>query len=195
MLFREGRFFWAVAAGVVVFILSRGSTQGAVATDDVVGAAGDVVTQGSMCLTFTVGEAVVEGGVAGGIVVTDGFRQPSSYDFWSVAQHLTSGPLADADGDGLPNLLEYAYGTNPLSPASTARVEGSIGPGGKLYLTKSKGTSAADLLWSAVASPDLVNWSPLNVSVALNDTATFSALYTGNAPAFMLLRLDLLRSK
>jgi hypothetical protein len=143
-----------------------------------------------------VGETAVEGGTNGQTVLTAGFQQPTSYDYWSTMNGLVSGPLADPDGDGLRNLLEYAYGTNPQNATSTAKPEGAIGPADKLYITMNKGTAARDLLWSAEVSTDLVHWSAQGVSVALDDAITFSALYTGNAPAaFMRLRLDLIRGK
>jgi hypothetical protein len=182
---------------LALLISSDLSAQAATAaTDDVVGAAGGVSLTGNICLTFTVGETAVEGGSNGQTVLTTGFQQPSSYDYWSTAQGLAYGPLADPDGDGLQNLLEYAYGTNPQNAASTAKPQGTIGPANKLYITMTKGTPAGDLLWSAEVSTDLVHWSTQAVNVALNDATTFSALYTGNAPAaFMRLRLDLLRGK
>jgi len=185
---------WVVVGVAALLISGELSTRAAV--DNVVAAAGGVSLAGNVCLSFTVGEAAVEGGASGQAILTAGFQQPSSYDYWSTAQGLASGPLGDADADGLWNLLEYAYGTNPLNAASTAKPQGSIGPGGKFYITMAKGTAAGDLLWSAEVSTDLVHWSTQGVNVALNDATTFSALYTGNAPAaFMRLRLDLIDSK
>jgi hypothetical protein len=188
------RFPCLLAPILALLISSDFSAQAA--ADDVVAAAGGLSLAGNVCLTFTVGETLVEGGSNGQTVLTAGFQQPSSYDYWSTFHGLVSGPFADPDGDGLRNLLEYAYGTNPQNPASTAKPQGAIGPADKLYITMAKGTPAGDLLWSAEVSTNLLTWSAQGVGVALNDPYTFSALYTGNAPAaFMRLRLDLIQGK
>jgi hypothetical protein len=162
----------------------------------VVSSGGGLVLAPGLCLSFTVGEAVVDGGAGDGTLLTAGYEQPSSYDYWSASRGLTLGPMGDSDGDGAKNLWEYASSTDPLNARSRAKAQGNIGPGGKLYITAAKGTSVGDLLWSAEVSTNLVNWSPSGVGVALNDATTFSALYTGSAPyAFLRLRLDLLNGK
>ena len=162
----------------------------------VISSGGGLAIAPGLCLSFTVGEAVVDGGAGGGTLLTVGYNQPSGYDYWSASRGLTLGPMGDSDGDGMKNLWEYAFGTNPLNASSRSKAQGSIGPGGKLYITATKGTSDGELLWSAEVSTNLVNWSTSGIGVALDDATTFSALYTGNAPyAFLRLRLDLLNGK
>lgn len=83
------------------------------------------------------------------------------------AGHFTSGQLADfgvsgaeadPDGDGLPNLLEYAFGLDPLT------AEGGLGrptPGedeGRLTLTYIRRTDTADLDYVPEVSGDLSDW-------------------------------------
>jgi hypothetical protein len=72
------------------------------------------------------------------------------------ANPLISGDAANPDGDGLPNLLEYALGfspksanANPLSPATT---------NGAFQITYPQSTTAVDVNLLAEWSPDLVNW-------------------------------------
>ena len=162
----------------------------------VISSGGGLVLAPGLCLSFTVGEAVVDGGAGSATLLTAGYEQPSSYDYWSASRGLTLGPMGDSDGDGAKNLWEYASGTDPLNARSRAKAQGNIGPGGKLYITATKGTSVGDLLWSAEVSTNLVNWSTSGIGVPLNDATTFSALYTGSAPhAFLRLRLDLLNGK
>lgn len=157
----------------------------------VTGSAGGVAVAGGVCLSYTLGEAIVDGATSAGTVLTAGFQQPSSYDHWSAGKILTQGPLADPDGDGVVNLLEFAFGTDPLSAASQAGPSVSVGPGGKILITMPKGSAAGDLIWSAEVSTDLQSWSTPGITVVLNDATTFSALYTGNAPAFLRLRIGL----
>ena len=67
-----------------------------------------------------------------------------------------SGDAADADHDGLPNLMEYALGlspkipnANPFQPAVT---------NGQFQLTWSQSLAATDVALTAEWSPDLKNW-------------------------------------
>lgn len=75
-----------------------------------------------------------------------------------------SGPNADPDGDGIPNLLEYAFGGNPsegdqnIGPASgLADTEGNS----YLSITFVRLRDASDLVYSVEASPDLDSWTEI----------------------------------
>ena len=171
------------------------ASMGQAIESSVTSSSGGVTVAGGVCLSYTLGEALVEGGAAGATVLTTGFQQPSSYDYWSAGKGLPQGPLEDSDGDGVFNLLEYAFGTDPLLSTSQARPSVSIGPGGKVSLTMLKGTAAGDLTWSVEASTDLKTWSTQGVTVTVNNATTFSALYSGNAPAFLRLRISLSGTK
>ncbi len=64
----------------------------------------------------------------------------------------------DPDGDGLPNLAEYAFGTNPRTPTVGARPVGSIeGVGGTNYFALSfqRATNAVGVQCSVVMSDTL----------------------------------------
>lgn len=70
---------------------------------------------------------------------------------------------ADPDLDGVPNLLEYAFGTDPLfqSSASGKLPSGeAVKVGGEFYLTYtfSKNPEATDLVYTPQVSSDLKNW-------------------------------------
>jgi hypothetical protein len=80
---------------------------------------------------------------------------------------------ADPDHDGLSNLLEYAFNTNPLvanaSPVTTSVVSSH------LTITVAKNPAATDATFTAEVSSDLVNWSTAGVTVLQNTTTTFQA--------------------
>ncbi len=95
-----------------------------------------------------------------------------------LADPLVSGPHADLDNDGVPNLLEYALGsTDPTDRTSAFPVLASPHlpvPGQKLritYLRRSGGTETSgiyisgDITYQPLASPDLTNWNITPVSV------------------------------
>jgi hypothetical protein len=70
-----------------------------------------------------------------------------------------AGDLADPDGDGLANLLEYGFNTNPLDP--------NPGPaltfeGPDLVLTYRRCVAATDVTFDIRASSDLTTWSDAN---------------------------------
>ena len=91
---------------------------------------------------------------------------------------LISGPLADHDHDGLPNLLEYALGaTDPTDRGSAFPVLSSPqlpAPGPRLritFLRRSGGTESAgsyisgDLTYQPLASANLTDWNIAPISV------------------------------
>lgn len=87
-----------------------------------------------------------------------------SYAAW-VAEHFPEGgadaqPTADSDGDGLSNLLEYAFASNPRAAGreNTPTVSGN---GEHLKINFRRNTSADDLTYLVEASADLDAWTPI----------------------------------
>ncbi len=121
-----------------------------------------------------------------------------------VANPSVAGANADPNHNGIPNLIEYALGTDPLGASSTARlpVAGqALNPAdGKLHLTLTMqlDPAATDLAVTAEVSGDLQNWfsGTGNVEV-VSDTAS-SGVRTltvrdtapvGSDPRFIRLRV------
>ena len=89
----------------------------------------------------------------------------------SADQPAVAGDLADPDGDGIPNLLEYACGLAPLSADSaTARAllprlapgeaaAGGSGGASGLEFTFVRDLSASDLTYVVQVSTDLETWT------------------------------------
>jgi uncharacterized delta-60 repeat protein len=69
----------------------------------------------------------------------EGAVQLAGYEPWA-AQHFTeaeaelAGRMADPDGDGLPNLMEFAIGTNPRIPSKSIPVVSRVNVGENSYL-------------------------------------------------------------
>ncbi|MCF7733674.1 MAG: hypothetical protein K9N23_18445, partial [Akkermansiaceae bacterium] len=72
-------------------------------------------------------------------------------------------PLADPDGDGSVNLLEYAFQTNPLDPSSCSRLElvPDARQPGWLVATSRLRNAARDLDCRLEMSVDLITWQPV----------------------------------
>jgi uncharacterized repeat protein (TIGR03803 family) len=82
---------------------------------------------------------------------------------------------ADADGDGLSNLAEYAFGTDPAIFDSSANPQVS-NEGGRLILIFSRNSANTDLAYIAQGSDDLATWTDLASSTS---GAATVALATG----------------
>jgi|GEM_PF-2664832 len=99
-----------------------------------------------------------------------GLRLPDSTDFahWMARQTGDAGagqlraPGHDADHDGAPNLLEYAFGTSPFDAASAlSPVPGTVEDSGQTWATIEfrRRTDTTGLSYQVLESDDLVRWS------------------------------------
>ncbi len=71
-----------------------------------------------------------------------------------------AGPLADPDGDGLPNLMERALGQSPLAPSTSPQLRLVDG-----YVTLEyfEATGTGDLTFTVKASANLIEWTTDNL--------------------------------
>lgn len=91
----------------------------------------------------------------------------STYDAWKFAKFgsdagnpLISGSSANPSGDGISNLLKYAFGLDPLTQGTSPVMSLS---GGALSLTYTKVLAAGDLLYTVEWSADLAAWSSAGI--------------------------------
>jgi hypothetical protein len=91
---------------------------------------------------------------------------PSPLDTWRAA-HFTlaqladpaiSGPHADPDGDGLPNLLEYALDLDPLTPAATPSAQSHLSD---LSFGITFFRARPELTYSVEYGTDLAGWQTI----------------------------------
>lgn len=126
-------------------------------------------------------------------LIAQGFTHASKTASWRAANFTSAemadpaleatvwGDHADPDGDGLPNLLEYALGLAPraagASPVTVAHEnDPERGPVLKLSYTRPKQAAAAGLVYRVVASDTLAagSWSALEVEeeIVASDATT-----------------------
>ncbi len=116
--------------------------------------------------------------VGGSSVVLNFVATPSTFSGWG-SQYFTpaelgnsaiSGGLADPDGDGINNVLEYAFHLNPrsadpsgLPKAGTLPISGGVGP--YVTITYTRLIGATDLQYVVQESTTLTNgWSSASVT-------------------------------
>jgi hypothetical protein len=106
--------------------------------------------------------------------------QPGTFADWQL-QNFTDAQLAnslfgaanaDPDGDGVPNLLEFVVGGNPLTPdATNALVRASQLSAGQFAIQFQERNSLGNVVRQFQSSGDLLNWSnatPISISPLQN---------------------------
>jgi hypothetical protein len=105
-------------------------------------------------------------------------------------------PNSDLDGDGVPNILEYALHMNPIASDVTGLPQ--VGREGNFVtLTYTKPITATDVVYIVEESPDLISWmnaTPQNqvVSTTANVQTIKASVDIGTAPQ-LFLRLRVTR--
>jgi chitinase len=121
---------------------------------------------------------------------------PSPYTAWFASipwAAADSSPTADPDADGLPNLLEYAFGSNPLSAASASPPSLQVSG---LNLQVSFLRARADLTYEVQASSDLSSWQTIatnpgsvSASTPVTVTDTLDLSVSANPRRFLRLKI------
>jgi hypothetical protein len=136
------------------------------------------------------------GAASGTLVISPG----NDWDSW-IATHFTTEEISkglaaetvDPDGDGLPNLAEYALGTDPC--AFTPPLVAVLDENG-LSITFTRPDNLPGLTYAAECSEDLDAWSPALLEVLEEgDPETVRARdpLTSGDPAHRFLRLRFTR--
>lgn len=120
-------------------------------------------------------------------------QSPIGYAEWVASLNPTviEGPTGDHDRDGLSNLVEYAFGSNPNTPtASSALPQPSI-QGNQWQVSYTAPASITGITYGAEWSTDLVSWTPLADSGS-GHMHTFSVSMAGRTKIFFRHKTTLL---
>lgn len=117
-----------------------------------------------------------------------------STQYPGLADSTSSG---DPDGDGIPNLMEYALNSAPDSANPSVLPQVAITGGDTLSLTYRKNKRASDLSYTVQSSPDLVTWTDRGTGSKISDldadTELWQATQAINGEPRLFLRLKVLR--
>lgn len=119
---------------------------------------------------------------------------PAPYAEWTASiswNGADSSPTADPDGDGLPNLLEYALDLAPLAPGVTGTPACVPSPFGT-HLQFTFLRARAELTYEVLGSSDLVNWTVIATNpgaVSLTVPVTVTDTVSTNPRRFLRLRV------
>ena len=112
-------------------------------------------------------------------------------NFSNAANSSTAADVADPDKDGLPNVVEYAFGLNPNTPdAKSVNLPAVSNSGNNITFTFKPSTTATGLTYTVQQSTTLAadSWSPVTTSVA-------NGIYTATVPVsgahkYLRLKVD-----
>lgn len=94
-----------------------------------------------------------------------------------------AGPAADADGDGVPNALEYFFGTNPLTADARGLEEPSLTPDGDFVFHYWRARVAPGVNHQPVWSSNLSDWSGEGLTETVLDRVGALELVEVSVPA------------
>ena len=116
-----------------------------------------------------------------------------TFSTWLTNNSL-AGALTDTDGDGLANLLEYAFGGNPTTDSQAllpTAARQTIAANNYLTLTFQRANIADDLTQTVEFSTDLVTWpiAAVQVSSADNGNCTRTEVWRSSVTVDSTLKL------
>lgn len=113
-----------------------------------------------------------------------------------AADNAVSGPAADPDGDGVSNVVEYAFDTDPKSGAASASAPSVTATTTEWIYTYTRPADRADLTYTVQASTNLTDWTTITVTHARTATGS-TETWQGRVPratgnnVFFRLKVDL----
>ena len=118
-------------------------------------------------------------------------QAPSGYAGWVASSYaqVTEGPAGDHEGDGLANVVEYAFGLNPTIPTSSALLPQPTVQGSQMQVSYT--AAAAGITYGAEWSTDLASWTPIT-DTGIGTTHTFSVSMTGRSKIFIRHRITVI---
>lgn len=113
-------------------------------------------------------------------------RQPTGFE--AAFPLLSTAPTLDTDADGVPNLLEYALGLNPLDASAAALPPAVLTPEG-LTMSFNVPAGVSDIQYTAECTSDFQTWQPV-ANQGTGPARVFRIPVTPGTNCFMRLRVN-----
>jgi len=84
----------------------------------------------------------------------------TNYEQWALIYSLTD-PYADEDGDGVGNLIEYAFGMNPRTAGDLWKMPAVEWIGGRFRLSVTEPQDVTGVIYGADWSPNMTTWTAI----------------------------------
>ena len=156
--------------------------------------AADATSDSGETLVLNLGEGLIGSAILGTtqqtqITIDSAFTawQAANFTPLELADSAISGDLADPDGDGRRNLIEFALGSNPHLPDAAVPAMSILNVSGSNYLatTFRRRTPALDLSYTVQNGGSLTSWGNTAVMVGSpvnNGDGTETVTYRDNTP-------------
>ena len=157
---------WQISGGTGAGVFAINATTGAITVSN--SALLAATTTAAYTLTVSVADSFT---ASAGESLTVAVAQP--FANWIAAAGLTgpaAGATADADGDGVPNLLEYALGRLP-NVAENAPPITMVQEGANLVCRYTRPKTTTGLTYQFQSSNDLVSWTPVAAAPVVESTS------------------------
>jgi len=177
---------WDSSPGAASYIVERSTANGSGFAAIASNLSGTTFTDNTAANGMTYDYLIVAKNAAGlsnqsataSVTPAQTFAQWVAASFPGQSDPAIISPTADPDGDGLPNLLEYLFGTNPNSPdAAAAAMSCGVDGNGNFLLTFRLAKNTSGVSYFIQQSPDLVNWTDTHVSASpVSDQGTYTLM-------------------
>ena len=114
-------------------------------------------------------------------------KPPTSYETANPA--LAAKPLEDEDGDGIGNLIEHAFGLNPMGANGQGSLPQPVAGGGNLTIGFTIPAGINDLSYAAECTSDMQTWLPV-VNTGTGKRRTFTVPLIPGQKCFVRLKVS-----
>jgi hypothetical protein len=117
-------------------------------------------------------------------------RTATGFEQWVATSHptVTSGLTGDQDGDGIKNVVEYAFGLNPTLPTQSSAIPQPTLSGNTYSVTFSTPSGVTGITYGAEWSSNLTTWNNIS-DTGSGSSHIFSVNTTGQSKVFFRYKI------